>query len=98
VYVDYDPVVLAHARALLVSRDQGTTAYIDADLRDTDRILAAAAELLDFSQPVGSTVVGFVLDTHGPRAGYVLAACLGALALLVSLTSPRVLRIGTGRP
>jgi hypothetical protein len=40
VYVDYDPVVLAHARALLASSKTGATAYIDADLRDTSAILA----------------------------------------------------------
>ena len=52
VYVDNDPVVLTHARALLVSGDQGHTNYIDADLRDTGRILAEAALTLDFSRPV----------------------------------------------
>ena len=39
VYADYDPVVLAHARALLTSHEAGATEYIDADLRDTDTIL-----------------------------------------------------------
>jgi hypothetical protein len=52
VYVDNDPVVLTHARALLVSGRQGHTNYIDADLRDTGRILAEAALTLDFSRPV----------------------------------------------
>jgi S-adenosyl methyltransferase len=52
VYVDNDPVVLTHARALLVSGEQGRTHYIDADLRDTGQILAEAALTLDFSQPV----------------------------------------------
>jgi SAM-dependent methyltransferase len=52
VYVDNDPVVLTHARALLVSGEQGHTNYIDADLRDTGRILAEAALTLDFSRPV----------------------------------------------
>jgi hypothetical protein len=52
VYTDYDPVVLAHARALLASNDQGVTAYLDADLRDTGTILEQAAETLDFSRPV----------------------------------------------
>ena len=51
-YVDYDPVVLAHARALLTSSPQGATGYIDADLRDTGSILDQAAETLDFAQPV----------------------------------------------
>jgi len=51
-YVDNDPVVLAHARALLASGPDGVTDYIDADLRDPDTILAAAGRTLDFSQPV----------------------------------------------
>jgi hypothetical protein len=52
VYVDNDPVVLAHARALLTSTSEGATAYLDADLRDTKAILDAASGTLDFSQPV----------------------------------------------
>jgi hypothetical protein len=52
VYVDYDPVVLAHARALLAGHPEGTTDYLDADLRDPDTILAKAARTLDFSQPM----------------------------------------------
>ncbi len=51
VYVDNDPIVLAHARALLTSRT-GTTAYIDADIREPGKILAEAAKTLDFGQPV----------------------------------------------
>ena len=53
VYVDNDPLVLAHARALLTSRPEGVTAYLDADLRDTDGILEEAADTLDFTRPVG---------------------------------------------
>ncbi len=52
VYVDNDPLVLSHARALLSSSPEGVTSYLDADLRDTDRILELAAATLDFSQPV----------------------------------------------
>jgi hypothetical protein len=52
VYVDNDPVVLAHARALLTSSPAGATDYIDADLRQADQILAGAARTLDFTQPV----------------------------------------------
>jgi O-methyltransferase involved in polyketide biosynthesis len=52
VYVDNDPLVLSHARALLTSTPEGVTAYLDADLRDTDAILAEAADTVDFSQPV----------------------------------------------
>lgn len=57
VYVDYDPVVLSHARALLTSTPEGVTDYIDADLRNTDAILERAAGILDFSQPVAVTVL-----------------------------------------
>jgi hypothetical protein len=52
VYVDNDPLVLAHARALLTSDPQGVTAYVDADLRDPDAILQEAARTLDFGEPV----------------------------------------------
>jgi hypothetical protein len=52
VYVDNDPIVLAHARALLTSAPEGQTAYLDADANDPDTILARAAVTLDFSQPV----------------------------------------------
>lgn len=52
VYVDNDPVVLAHARSLLVGTPEGATTYIDADLRDPDTILPLAAETLDFDQPI----------------------------------------------
>ena len=53
VYVDNDPLVLSHARALLTSSPEGVTAYLDADLRDTDKILEQAAGTLDFGRPVG---------------------------------------------
>ena len=52
VYVDNDPIVLSHARALLTSSPQGACAYIDADLRDPEKILAEAANTLDFTKPV----------------------------------------------
>jgi hypothetical protein len=52
VYVDNDPLVLAHARALLTSSPEGVTAYLDADLRDTATILDQAAKTLDFNRPV----------------------------------------------
>jgi O-methyltransferase involved in polyketide biosynthesis len=59
VYVDNDPVVLAHARALLTST-QGVTAYIDADLHDPDRILGLAARTLDLTQPVALMLLGIL--------------------------------------
>ena len=52
VYVDNDPIVLAHARALLTSTPEGATAYVAADARDTAKIIESAAALLDFTQPV----------------------------------------------
>ena len=52
VYADNDPVVLSHARALLTSTREGATAYLDADLRDTEAIVRAASATLDFGQPV----------------------------------------------
>jgi len=57
VYVDNDPVVLSHAQALLRSSPEGACAYIDADLRDPDAILAGAAKTLDFSQPVAVMLI-----------------------------------------
>jgi O-methyltransferase involved in polyketide biosynthesis len=58
VYVDNDPMVLAHARALLTSRPEGATDYIDADVHDPEAILAAAAHTLDFSRPVALCMLG----------------------------------------
>jgi hypothetical protein len=69
VYVDDDPVVLAHARALLVSDPQGHTNYIDADLRDTEAILDEAAKTLDFSSPVAIMLMAILQhlgDEDGP--------------------------------
>jgi hypothetical protein len=70
VYVDNDPMVLAHARALLYSSPEGATAYIDADVTDPERILAAAAETLDLSRPTGlilSNILGHVGDHKEAR-------------------------------
>lgn len=58
VYVDNDPLVLAHARALLTSTADGATDFVDSDLRDPDVVLEKAAKTLDFSQPVGLTILG----------------------------------------
>ena len=71
VYVDNDPIVLAHARALLTSSPEGATGYLDADIKDTDEILAGAARLLDFSQPVGVMLVAvlhMLRDAERPQA------------------------------
>jgi hypothetical protein len=60
VYVDNDPLVLSHARALLTSSPEGVTAYLDADLRDTDDILNLAADTLDFTQPVAIVLLAIL--------------------------------------
>ncbi len=71
VYVDNDPLVLAHARALLTSAPEGRTAYIDADLRDPEAILSdpVLREVLDFGQPIALMLVAilhFILDEERP--------------------------------
>jgi O-methyltransferase involved in polyketide biosynthesis len=58
VYVDNDPLVLLHARALLTSSPAGNTDYIDADLRDPDNILAGAARTLDLAAPAALLLFG----------------------------------------
>jgi hypothetical protein len=59
VYVDNDPLVLAHARALMAdSAGQGSTTHVDADYHDPDLILAEAQKVLDFSQPIGVMFMG----------------------------------------
>jgi S-adenosyl methyltransferase len=82
VYVDNDPIVLAHARALLTSSPEGRTAYIHADLREPEAILAdpVTAATLDFSQPVALMLVAvlhFVPDEAQPRR--IVGTLLGAL-------------------
>jgi hypothetical protein len=67
VYVDNDPIVLAHARALLLSSAEGATTYIDADLYDTSRILDVAARSLDFSRPIALMLMNIL--GHVPELG-----------------------------
>ena len=79
-YVDNDPVVLAHARALLAGSAPGSTAYLDADLRDTPALLAQAAQTLDFSRPVAVMLVSvlhMVQDQQDPHA--IVATLMGAM-------------------
>jgi len=72
VYVDNDPLVLAHARALLVNTtDEGVTAYIDADYHDPDLIVSDARNVLNFTQPIAVMfmgVLGHVADYNEARA------------------------------
>jgi hypothetical protein len=80
VYVDYDPMVLAHARALLTSHEAGATEYIDADLRDTGTVLGQAARLLDFTKPVAVTllmILHVIPDSDDPHA--IVAKVMDAL-------------------
>ena len=60
VYVDNDPIVLSHARALLTSEPGGATAYLDQDLRNVTEIIRAAAGPLDFTEPVAVMLVGIL--------------------------------------
>jgi hypothetical protein len=82
VYVDNDPLVLVHARALLASSPQGRTGYIQADLRDPAAILdnPVTTDTLNFSRPVAlvlSAVLHFLSDADDPAG--ILATLLGAL-------------------
>jgi hypothetical protein len=81
VYVDNDPVVLTHAKALLTSTPEGACAYIDADLRNPEEILADAADILDFSKPVAIMLIAvmhFVGDDADASAimNRLTAACV----------------------
>jgi hypothetical protein len=82
VYADNDPVVLAHARALLVSTPEGETSYVQADLRDPGMILQEAARTLDFAQPAAVTLVSvlqLIRDEEDPN---------GIVARLMSTVAP----------
>ncbi|WP_030758724.1 SAM-dependent methyltransferase [Streptomyces griseus] len=71
VYVDNDPIVLTHARALLTSAPEGVTEYVDADAHEPEKVLAGAGEVLDLSRPVAVLMLGllnFVMDTDEARS------------------------------
>jgi hypothetical protein len=77
-YVDNDPVVLAHARALMVSHPAGKTEFILADLREPKAILShpAFAETLDLSQPVGLILSGILMHIFDSDDPYGIVATL----------------------
>jgi hypothetical protein len=82
VYVDNDPLVLAHAQALLTSSPEGKTAYIHADFREPERVLAdpATRQTLDFTKPIALMLVAilhFLPDSDDPRR--LIQTMLGAL-------------------
>ncbi|QNS02651.1 SAM-dependent methyltransferase [Streptomyces xanthii] len=70
VYVDNDPIVLAHAEALLTSTPEGRTAYLDLDLRDVDAVLEEAARVLDLSEPVALILLGVVIFVEEDEEAY----------------------------
>jgi hypothetical protein len=89
VYVDNDPMVLAHARALLGSGPHGATDYIDADLRDTGKILQSAAQTIDFTQPVAVMLIAvlhLICDEDNPAQiiGELMAAVPPGSSLSIS--------------
>jgi hypothetical protein len=70
VYVDYDPVVASHARALLTSHPEGRAEFVRADLREPESILSEAAVALDFGQPVAvvlTNILHFIPDADDPH-------------------------------
>jgi hypothetical protein len=101
VYVDNDPIVLTHARALLTSSPQGATGYLDADARDTGKILTAAAELLDFEKPVAVLLVAILQlvgdddDPYGLVAKLMRAVPAGSF-LVISHVPSDMQRQATG--
>jgi hypothetical protein len=79
-YVDNDPIVLTHARALLTSTPEGATAYLDADLRDPAAILRQARPTLDFGQPVALMlliILHLIPDANDPYG--IVATLVAAL-------------------
>jgi hypothetical protein len=70
VYVDNDPIVLAHARALLISSPEGKCDYVDSDISDTGIIITHAAETLNFAEPIAVLLIAimhFIPDAYDPR-------------------------------
>ena len=84
VYVDNDPVVLGHARALLVSTPEGATSYLSAEIREPEPVLEQAAPTLDFGQPIAIMLLGVLYmipdadEPYGKVASYVDAVAPGS--------------------
>jgi len=81
VYVDNDPVVLVHARALLRSAPEGVTSYLDADARDPSKIIASSRLTLDFEQPVALVLIDILnfIEGTGDEIGALLRVLLDAV-------------------
>lgn len=89
VYADNDPIVLTYARALLTSDSEGSTDYVDADVREPDKILEQAARTLDFTQPACLSLVAllhFVPEDQDPYGivGRLVDALAPGSALVLS--------------
>lgn len=81
VYVDNDPLVYVHAQALLTSHPLGACAYIQADAREPEAVLAAARETLDFSKPVALIIMGVMgTITDDDRAYEIMGTFVDALS------------------
>ncbi|QFG22321.1 SAM-dependent methyltransferase [Actinomadura sp. WMMB 499] len=91
VYVDNDPIVLTHARALLTSRPEGATAYIDSDVVDIDRIMEQAAKTLDFARPVAVSALALFHFLPDPKPAELLDRLRDRLAPGSFLTISHVL-------
>ncbi|WP_433331673.1 SAM-dependent methyltransferase [Spirillospora sp. CA-294931] len=99
VYVDNDPLVLTHARALLTSTPEGATDYVEADAHDPETILERAGETLDFGKPVAIMMLGilnFILDTR--EAGRIVDRLVEAVpdGSYLALTHPTLELGGRG--
>jgi O-methyltransferase involved in polyketide biosynthesis len=79
VYVDNDPLVLVHARALLTSTPEGACDYIDADVNDPETILREAARTLDFSQPVAIMMLAILQFVPGGQAQPIIGRLIDAV-------------------
>ncbi|WP_255429769.1 SAM-dependent methyltransferase [Streptomonospora sp. PA3] len=79
VYVDNDPLVLAHATALLVGAPEGRTDYLHADLRRPEAVLEAAAKTLDFDRPVALLLMGVLGHIPEDEAPGIVARLVEAL-------------------
>jgi O-methyltransferase involved in polyketide biosynthesis len=96
VYADNDPIVLRHAEALLGGTPEGSTSYVHCDVRDSDTLLARAAESLDLTEPVALSLVALTHylddepdgdDVHGLVAKYVDALAPGSYLILSQVTA-----------
>jgi trans-aconitate methyltransferase len=100
VYVDNDPVVLAHARAGLRSSDEGATSYLDADARDTGAIIAGARKTLEPGRPVGVIMIdilNFLEDAADVLARLVAAVPAGSYLAVMQPSRDKRLTVAARR-